>query len=88
MYLHLQYSTVAVTVSDVKLTVRIIPVAVLQQGAHHQYDGGEEDKEEGEEGHYPGPEAEAGVLQQIPPPLLGSAHKSVGENIHIVLHPL
>ena len=63
-------------------------MTVLQQSAHHQHDCGEEDKEERDDGHNPGPEAEAGVLEQIPPPLLGSAHTSVGENIHIVLLPL
>ena len=63
-------------------------MAVLQQSAHHQHDGREENKEEGDDGHDPGPEAQAGVLKHEPPPLLGSAHTSVGENIHIVLLPL
>ena len=72
----------------ISLTVWIISVTVLQQGADHQHHGGEEDKEERDDGHNPGPEAEAGVLEQIPPPLLGPAHTSVGENIHIVLLPL
>ena len=63
-------------------------MAVLQQGAHHQHHGGEEDKEERDDGHNPGPETEAGILEEIPPPLFGPSHASVGENIHIVLLPL
>ena len=70
------------------LTVWIVPVAVLQQCADHQDHGGEEDEEEGDDGHNPGPQTEAGILEEIPPPLLGPAHTSVGENIHIVLLPL
>lgn len=70
------------------LTVWIVPVAVLQQCADHQDHGGEEDEEEGDDGHNPGPETEAGILEQIPPPLLGPAQASVGEDVHIVLLPL
>ena len=63
-------------------------MCVLEKSAHNEDDSGEEDEDEGDDSHYPGEEAEARILEQIPPPLLGSAHTSVGENIHIVLLPL
>ena len=63
-------------------------MTVLQQGADHQHHGGKEDKEEWDEGHNPGPEAEVGVLEQIPPPLLGPANTSVVENMPRFAHHL
>ena len=38
-------------------------MAVLQQSAHHQHDGREEDKEKRDHSDNPGPETEAGVLE-------------------------
>ena len=71
-----------------ELTVFLVLMRVLEKGADHEDYGGEEDEHEGDDGHDPGAEAKAGILEQIPPPLLGPAHTSVGENIHIVLLPL
>ena len=60
---------------------------VLQQRADHEHDGGEEDEHEGDDGHDPGAETEAGVLEQVPPPLLGPAEARGGEDVHVVLLP-
>ena len=57
---------------------------VLEEGTDHEHDGGEEDEHEGDDGHDPGAEAEAGILKQIPPPLLGATKAGVGEDVHVV----
>ena len=60
---------------------------VLEKGADYEDDGGEEDEHEGDDGHDPGAEAEAGILEQIPPPLLGAAETRGREDEHVVLLP-
>ena len=62
-------------------------MAVLQEGADHQDDGGEQHEDEGDDSNYPRPETEVGILEQVPPPLLGPAHAGVGEDEHVVLLP-
>ena len=62
-------------------------MTVLQESTNNQDDGGEEDEEKGDDSHYPGAETEAGILEQIPPPLLGPAHAGVWEDVHVVLLP-
>ena len=59
-------------------------MAVLQEGADHEDDGGEEDEDEGDDSDDARPEAEAGVLEQIPPPLLGPTKAGVREDVHVV----
>ena len=60
---------------------------VLEQGADHEHDGGEEDEHEGDDGHHPGAEAEAGILEQVPPPLLCPAEARGREDEHVILLP-
>ena len=62
-------------------------MAVLQEGADHEDDGGEEDEDEGDDSYDARPETEAGVLEQIPPPLLGATKAGVGEDVHVVFLP-
>ena len=69
------------------LTVFLILVCILEKGAYNEDDSGEEDKDEGDDSHYPGEEAEARILEQIPPPLLGPAEAGGGEDEHVVLLP-
>ena len=57
--------------------------AVALRGASRR----EEDEDEGDDCHDPGEEAEAGILEQIPPPLLGPAEARGGEDEHVVLLP-
>ena len=70
------------------LTIRIISMNVLEEGADHQHHRGQHHEEEGDEGDYLGAETERWIFKQVPPPLLCPPYAGVREYEHVVLLPL